>query len=449
MYNIKNKIIYLFLLIIFLVSINTITNAKYVIDKNISIANINIDRTKPVIEVIQIKNTNKGYEKYANKTHTITVTIKIIEKNIKEVHLDKEHIDLFVGDKNVIPNSINVNKIKEDDEVYELVFTGINENGNLNVNIKEGAVIDKASWENEPVNVDTQIMIDNIAPEGILTEQPIDGGKVNADINLSEQIRNLEGWKFSEDKLNINKEFTNNISYELPIMDFAGNVTIIKIDITKATYINISYASHNSEVGWTCGYGNYDVAGKKAIQRNPMFKTEALAFNISGNVDTDFLQARAFVYTHWGEGIIGECNTSGLLYNYGYNPNDGTYKTMKSDDLVTIEGRKHFQLGGSGINLELSTGINGGEPIPFILARKYTYGISGINLKLKDYSQFSVIYQILVNDVGWISACSDGQECMYDQKKPMSAFRVALVPKSEKQFVLDTWNKDVGTFNIK
>lgn len=449
MYKIKNKIIYLFLLIIFLLSINTITSAKYVIDKNMSIANINIDRTKPVIEVIQIKNTNEGYEKYANKTHTITVTIKIIEKNIKDVYLDKEHIDLFVGDKNVVPKSFTVNKIQENENIYELVFDGISENGNLNINIKEGTVIDKAGWKNEVVNVDTQIMIDNIAPEGLLTEQPIDGGKVDANIKLSEQIRDLEGWKLSEDKLNLNKEFTNNISYELPIMDFAGNVSIIKIDITKATYINISYASHNSEVGWTCGYGNYDVAGKKAIERDARFKTEALAFNINGNVDADFLQARAFVYTHWGEGIIGKCRTSGLVYNYGYNPTNGAYKTMNSEDLVTIEGREYFQFGGSGINFEQSTGINGGEPIPFDLARVYTYGISGMNLRLKDYSQFSVIYQILVNDVGWISACSDGQECMYDQKKPMSAFRVALVPKSEKQFVLDTWNKDVGTFNIK
>lgn len=449
MYNIKNKIIYLFLLIIFLLSVNTITSAKYVIDKNMLIANINIDRTKPVIEVIQIKNTNEGYEKYANKTHTITVTIKIIEKNIKDVYLDKQHIDLFVGDKSVIPNNLTVNKIQANENIYELVFNGISENGNLNINIKKGTVIDKAGWENEVVNINTQIVIDNIAPEGIFTEQSIDVGKVNANIKLSEQIRNLDGWQFSEDNLNINKDFTNNISYELPIMDFAGNVSKVNIDITKATYINISYASHNSEVGWTCGYGNYDIAGKKAIQENPIYKTEALAFNISGNVDTDFLQARAFVYTHWGEGITGKCRTSGLLYNYGYNPNHDTYKTMNSEGLVTIEGKKYFQLGGSGINAKQSIGTNGGNPIPDEISRQYHYGISGINLKLKDYSQFSVIYQIFINKVGWISACSDGQDCMYNQKKPMSAFRVALVPKSEKQFVLNTWNKDIGSFNIK
>ena len=69
-------------------------------------------------------------------------------------------------------------------------------------------------------------------------------------------------------------------------------------------------------------------------------------------------------------------------------------------------------------------------------------------MKLKDYSYFSIVYQVLVNNVGWINTCSDGQECMYDKTKPISAFRIALIPKSEKQYIIDTWNKDVGTLNL-
>ena len=37
----------------------------------------NIDKNPPKIEITNIKNTNTGYENYANKTHTITATIKI------------------------------------------------------------------------------------------------------------------------------------------------------------------------------------------------------------------------------------------------------------------------------------------------------------------------------------------------------------------------------------
>ena len=57
----------------------------------------------------------------------------------------------------------------------------------------------------------------------------------------------------------------------MPIEDYAGNKTIVNVDITQATYINIVYASHNSNVGWTFGYGNYDIAGSQAIKENPKF----------------------------------------------------------------------------------------------------------------------------------------------------------------------------------
>ena len=63
----------------------------------------------------------------------------------------------------------------------------------------------------------------------VLGEVKIEDGKVQAIINLSENIRKLDGWEFSEDKLKIEKEFTNNVSYELPIVDYAGNKSIVNI----------------------------------------------------------------------------------------------------------------------------------------------------------------------------------------------------------------------------
>lgn len=235
----------------------------------------------------------------------------------------------------------------------------------------------------------------------------------------------------------------------MPIQDYAGNSSTVNISISKAQYIKLKYASHNSEVGWTVGYGNYDVAGAQAIKRNSILKTEAIAFNIEGNVDKDFLQANAYVYTHWGEGSQGKCEVPTMIYNHGYNPQKNKFKTMNSKDIVTIGENKYFQLGGPGVNFANNTDINGKNPIPANIANKYYYGVSGITLKLKDYTQFSVIYQILVDKVGWIAACSDGQECMYSKNKPMSAFRIAVIPKTEKQYIIDTWNKDIGTYNLK
>lgn len=453
MRKIKNKVyikIFFVLFIgFFIILISKNIYAKYILQNEFCIANINIDRTKPKIELLSISNSNTGYDRYANKTHTITIKVKITDKSLKNVFLDQYHVKIKINDTYVNNVNIKFDKIQDiiDGKIYQIELNNIEGNGNLNVYILEGTAIDEGELENSTLEINTNILIDNIAPKGNFKEIKISDGKVNAVIELSEKIRKLDGWDFFDNELNAKKEFTNNISYELPIEDYAGNNTIINIDITKATYINVTYASHNSNVGWTFGYGNYDIAGSRAVKENPKFKTEALAFNITGNIDSDFLQANAYVYTHWGEGSMARCTTSNMLYKHGYNPSADTYKTMNSNDLVTINNKKYFQLGGGGINALNATDTNGNNPVP--PSTEYCYGISGIGIKLKDYSQFSVIYQILVNGVGWILASSNGQECMYAKNKPMSAFRIAIVPKTEKQYIIDTWNKDVGTFNLK
>ena len=194
--------------------------------------------------------------------------------------------------------------------------------------------------------------------------------------------------------------------------------------------------------GWSYGFGNYDIAGKDAVLTNSIFKTEALAFNVSGNIDNDFVNGRAYVHTHWG--TQATCKDSGMLYNHGYNPSSTSWKNMNSSDLVTINGNKYFQFGGSGINGVTHTDIHGNNPLTPEISTQFLYGISGITLGLKDYTDYSIVYQIYVHGVGWLEAKSNGEETMYDKAKPMSAFRVALLPSSERQYQLDTWNKDIG-----
>lgn len=414
---------------------------------------MNIDRTKPQIELIEIQNTNTNYPKYANKTHTISFKIKVTEKNIKENNFVKDFFGFKLDENNIniVENNLSIKEIESTNEgkIYKIDIKGISGNGKLSMQIKEGAIIDKGGLKSESQNIQTGITIDNTAPVGKFKEVKIQDGKVNGEITLSENIRKIDGWSFKDNNLKITKEFTNNISYQLPITDYAGNTSNVDINITQATYINIVYASHNSCIGWSFGYGNYDVAGKDAIKVNPVYRTEALAFNISGNVDKDFVQANTYIYTYWGEGSKGKCTTSGLIYNYGYNPGKNAFKSMNSNDLITINSKKYFQFGGSGINGYLNTDANSQNPIPGEVANKYKYGISGITMKLKDYSQYSIIYQILVNGAGWVKTASDGSECTYNHNTPMSAFRIALVPITEKQYVINQWNKDVGTFNMK
>lgn len=414
---------------------------------------MNIDRTKPKIELIEIQNTNTNYPKYANKTHTISFKIKVTEKNIKENNFVKDFFGFKLDENNIniAEDNFSIKEIESTNEgkIYKIDIKGISGNGKLSMQIKEGVIIDNGGLKSESQNIDTGITIDNIAPVGKFKEVKIQDGKVNGEITLSENIRKIDGWSFKDNNLKITKEFTNNISYQLPITDYAGNTSNVDINITQATYINVVYASHNSCIGWSFGYGNYDVAGKDAIKVNPVYRTEALAFNISGNVDKDFVQANTYIYTYWGEGSKGKCTTSGLIYNYGYNPGKNAFKSMNSNDLITINSKKYFQFGGSGINGYLNTDANSQSPIPGEVANKYKYGISGITMKLKDYSQYSIIYQILVNGAGWVKTASDGSECTCNHNTPMSAFRIALVPKTEKQYVINQWNKDVGTFNMK
>ena len=58
-----------------------------------------------------------------------------------------------------------------------------------------------------------------------------------------------------------------------------------------------------------------------------------------------------------------------------------------------------------------------------------------------------IIYQILVDEVGWIEPKSDGVECVYKHNKPFSAIRIALIPKNQKEHIYKMWKEDIGTFN--
>ena len=72
-----------------------------------------------------------------------------------------------------------------------------------------------------------------------------------------------------------------------------------------------------------------------------------------------------------------------------------------------------------------------------------------VKFKLKDTSYYSIVYQIWVKDFGWQKVTSDGEEAVYAHDKPIGGYRMALIPKTEKQYIVDYWNQDIGTNNIK
>ena len=50
-------------------------------------------------------------------------------------------------------------------------------------------------------------------------------------VTLSEPIENVEGWQLSEDKLVMTKEYQQNITENVKIIDVSGNDNIIEIDV--------------------------------------------------------------------------------------------------------------------------------------------------------------------------------------------------------------------------
>ena len=66
----------------------------------------------------------------------------------------------------------------------------------------------------------------------------------------------------------------------------------------------------------------------------------------------------------------------------------------------------------------------------------------------KNTSNFSIVYQTHTKNEGWLKAFCNEQENLYQHDKPISAFRMNLVPKTEKQYLIDFWNRDVGMNHI-
>lgn len=438
----KRKKIYISLIIFLLViGIQSNIYGKYVIQNSFEIATISTDETKPVISYYGERNSNIKYPTYANKTHTVTVRIKVVEKNISINNL-LEKTKVLVGgleekDKIIeIKKSVGSTKMS----VFDITLENLTGNGIVELVIENGAIIDIAGNENDFEKVTSGITIDNIAPVATFEEVLLDDGKVQINIKANEKIQEKEGWTRSSDTKTISKEFPCNVSYPIEIIDLAQNNSLIDISVTKATYIILNYGSFNQGFGWSFNSVENEIAGKEAIQQNSTRKTEILAFRTEGKVDSDFLQVQAYVHTYWGENAKVLSNTYENIFYHGYNPSIEKYSSMIDGEIVYANGKQHFILGGDGINREGKKSVNVTIPIPGEIAQNYPFGISSIKVKLKDDINYSVVYQIFVDKQGWQKTASDNEESTYAHDKPITGFRMVIVPKSEREELMKYWN---------
>ena len=441
----KKTICFLFVFFL-IISIYKACYAKYIIEDTKVVADINIDGKKPKIEIINVSNTNEKHNKYANKTHIITINLRVEEKNIKENNLEN-NIEFLLGDTKI--NQINWKtnkKIIEGDYIYyNISVTNIKGNGMLKIKIPQDTVIDKANQGNDEYIYNTQILIDNIAPVASFYQEEIEDGKVLAKIKANEKIDKVNAWNINNDNTILSKEFECNVLYPFKITDYAQNSSQIDIKIDKATKIKIRYGG--TATAWEFGTGLNEIAGRKTIEGNKILKTEAMSFYWEG-LAKDFIQVKNYIHTYWGEGTKGICYTYETYYNSGYNPNKNTYSSLANGTLINLDGNITLLMGGVAMNRAGNRGI-GGKAIPEDIAKKYPFGISALNIKLKDTSYYSIVYQIWVNGKGWLTPVSDGEETTYNHETPMGAYRMSLIPKTEKNYLLELWEKDVGTNNVK
>ena len=179
--NIKNKK-YIKLLIMLIVSMLIISicsaiQAKYIFQYKFDIANLNIDRTKPQIELLSIENSKQEDKEYVNKSDIVTIKIKITDKNLKDVFLNKDYLKIKIKDVNVDSAKIKSDKIEDiaDGGIYQIELTNLQGNGIIKVEILEGTAVDIGGLKNELFEVNTGVLVDN----NIISNNNVDSNFIN------------------------------------------------------------------------------------------------------------------------------------------------------------------------------------------------------------------------------------------------------------------------------
>lgn len=146
-----------------IISISSTIQAKYIFQYQFDVAKLNIDRTKPKIELLSIENSNTTDKENANKSDIITIKIKITDRNLKEVFLNNDYLNIKINDEYVDYVSIKSDKIEDITYggIYQIELKDLEGNGNLKVDILEGTAVDTGELKSEAFEIDTNILVDN------------------------------------------------------------------------------------------------------------------------------------------------------------------------------------------------------------------------------------------------------------------------------------------------
>ncbi len=147
-------LLFAFVMIIF----NETSDAKYVMEYETTIAQINIDTILPKVEVIRIE--RKENKKNSSSVYDINVKVKIIENNIKENNFNKNQISIKMGEIEFDKKLYEVHPIAQTNNIimYEIKLEGIDTKGTLQIFIPKGTVKDFSNNENQEKIINYQVM---------------------------------------------------------------------------------------------------------------------------------------------------------------------------------------------------------------------------------------------------------------------------------------------------
>ena len=442
----KFFIIFLFFIFLFLIPFyQQFSFSKYIFNDSFIATKIQIMK-KPIIEVLAISNTNTGYEQYANSTDIISLRVKITEKNIAVNHFNRDTIQVLLNNTSIVP-SIQIYLVSNNngEMIYDILLSKLTGNGNLSIVFPEGILEDAFGQKNDFQKFDTGIFIDNISPNSTCEELSIENDKSQYIIHSDENLRPINGWDFYNTYSSLSKIFPSPIFYPITITDYAGNTSEVYVEVQYAKNIMLYYATHNAGYSINQFHHCGEISGKQTIIDSSYKKSERIITYLEGNIDGSMLNARVFDYTYWGENTTAMCNSSEIKYAYGYNPSSTSWCDITGQNAIRFLGKIALQLGGYGHNTAGNTSFGNANPIPQEIAKQNLYGLSGIAFQLKNCEEYSIVYQIYVPSVGWLRASCDGEETTYSHDKPFSAIRINIVPKSEKQYLMNYWNRVIYT----
>ena len=342
------------------------------------------------VNITPSKWSDANFNNFKNKLvcGTNTITLKDVAGNeytyeFKYDNIAPEVLEINYSETELTRNDVIVT-IKVSEEVNPVAgWTMLDDNKTLTrtftANTREELVLSDIAGNTVIANY----IIENIDKDSPIatveysTVEPTNGN-VTVTIRSNEEIKQVEGWELSTDKLSISKEFTENVNGNVNISDLIGNETTVSYEVTnidkESPVISVSPLNITIQAG-----NNYDDAG----------------VTVTDNLDQNILSrlVKTYTYTRNGtaEQVVASVDTSKVgTYTIKYNVTDNAgnsatevIRTVEIYDtippVITLNGsaEEHVTFGRQYVDKGTTVTDNTSEELNATIEKitYYTYNI--------------------------------------------------------------------------